>query len=172
KSIGTTLETFTSTDDSNTAPVATAFSTTTEVIALIPTVGEIVETAYPQVGAAIKAGGQVLSAAWGSSKTDKEVSNTVTDSRKLSFNVTTEDWGQTSTHQGPGHGDVFHYLIKPTFVWLAVSDEKTNRIYITVALLGYKGVGKMSADLLRSGANPIPPKDMQLAMLKLDPMAD
>ena len=171
KTVGTSLETFTSSTNSATEPVKTDFSNVTEAIDLIGKVGKIVEKVRPEVGKNMQTASEVLSAAWGSSKTDDEISTTLTDDRKLSMQVTKENWVSTSTHQGPGKGDVFYFMIKPTFIWLAVQDEKTNSVYITVALLGYKGTGALSADLLRQATNPIPPKEMQALMLKLDPMA-
>ncbi|MEA2711407.1 MAG: hypothetical protein QOF78_4008 [Phycisphaerales bacterium] len=171
KTIGTTLENFTTKDSGTTEPVDTPFSTVTQVIGLLNTVGEQVEKVKPEVGKGMQAASAILSTLWGSSETDEKITNTVTDTHKLSIQMTNTDWQSTGTHQGPGKGDVFHFLLKPTFVWLAVQDEKSDKIFVTVALIGYQGAGSASAEDLRQGTLGIPSKDMQKLMLKLDPLA-
>jgi hypothetical protein len=66
---------------------------------------------------------------------------------------------------------VIHYITKPTFVWLAAQDEKTNTVYITLSLLGHKGAGAISADAIRNRLVDRPSYEMQDLLLQQDPLA-
>ena len=171
KTIGTTISSFTSNESGGSEPVDTPFSTVNDVIDMVATVGKVVAIVYPQVGEGMQAASEVAGGIWGSSKTDEKITNTVTDTHTLSIQMTDTSWQATGTHQGPGKGDAFHFLRKPTFLWLAAQDEATNSVYITLALVGYDGAGSASAEDLRQGNVPLVPKDMQKLMLALDPLA-
>jgi hypothetical protein len=171
KTIGTTISSFTSKESSGSEPVDTPFSTVNDVIDMVATVGKVVAIVYPQVGEGMQAASEVAGGIWGSSKTDEKITNTVTDTHTLSIQMTDTSWQATGTHQGPGKGDAFHFLRKPTFLWLAAQDEAKNSVYITLALVGYEGAGSASAEDLRQGNVPLVPKDMQKLMLALDPLA-
>ena len=170
KSIGTTIETFTSKEGSGTTPLDTPFSRVGDAIDAINTIGKAVATVYPQVGKGMQEASKGMRQLWGDSKTDETISNTVTDKHTLAIQMTNNNWQATGTHQGPGKGDAIHFLLKPTFLWLAAQDEKTNSVYITVALIGYEGAGSGSAEDLRQGNLQLPSKEMQKLMLQLDPL--
>ncbi len=168
--IGTTVRSFASKTSSESAPVDTAFSTVHDLIELVGTVGSAVAKVKPEVGAAMQGASSALTAAIGDQEVESEVTTTVTAEHTISMQVKEGTTVSTNAHLGPGRGDMLWYLYHPVFAWLAVQDETSGHVYLTVSLLGYRRVSRVSAEGLRQGAVPEPNAAMRNLLLAYDVM--
>ncbi len=169
---GTVLKSFSGQEESKTHDVQTAFSTVGTLITTLKSVGKIVATAYPAVGQGMQTASDILSGAWGHSETSATVTLNVTQDHSLETILTQTTSVTTDSHMGPGKGDAIYYMVRPHFVWLAASDEQTGQVFITVTLLGFEGIGALSAQNLRDNMNHagISPEAVAL-LLAADPLA-
>lgn len=172
---GTELRSFQSSESTETAPVDTPFSTLMGYVEIANTIGgaaQNVPDARVQAGASVVQGAAgAIQAAFGSIEVSQDIVNEVTDSHTLSIELAEGRETSTAEGLGPGIGDVFHFLVKPTFAWLVAQDRSSGEVFVTTTLLGYQGIASYSARSLREHTMPVPPAAMQDLLLALDPMA-
>lgn len=173
--VGTQIRTFRSKDSSAAAPVDTPFSRVGDYIALLNAAGGAAASSgnpyAVAAGTAAQTAATALQAGWGNSSTTETVSHTVTDTHEISFELAESVSVGTTEGLGPGQGDVYYLLIKPTFAWLVAGDAPSGRLYVTLTLLGYQGHAAVSAKALRSHVLALPAVEAQDQLLALNPLA-
>lgn len=172
---GTEIRSFRTTDAGSTEAIDTPIGTLNEYCEIAKSVGGVAQSApYPAVstaGSVVSGAASVLQAAFGSLSVNQEVSATVTATHRLVLEVTEGSSTTTSEGLGPGQGDVFHFLVKPTFVWIVAQDFQSGSVFVSTALLGHNGLARYSARSLREHTMAVPPAQMQDLLLALDPLA-
>lgn len=172
---GTQLRAFKTTESSSNEPVETPFTSIQEFAEIAKAVGGVAsKVPFPpvKIGGEIVAGiGENLGSVLGTIDVHQQVTNTVTESHTLAFELTEGVGTQTTEALGPGKGDVVHFLTKPTFAWLVAEDPPSGNVFIVTTLLGFEGTANYSARSLREHTMAVPPAAMQDLLLALDPLA-
>jgi len=170
---GTQVQAVTGQTTSQTSKVDTPFSTVTDMIDLLATVGKATKALFPKspVGEGLGTASEILKAAWGNSTTDSTITHTVTNSHTLNVISATSQKTVAGQGLGPGNGDIIQFLVNPRFVWLVVQDDYAEQVYVTLSLLGYDVAGSDTAQALRARADLYLSPEVQAALLASDPLA-
>jgi hypothetical protein len=142
-SLGTTSSATFSSDESTTRNVTSEFALTTDLGSKITTLADGVGKIKSPYTAIISGALKLFAGGLGSSSSTQTNGHIDVKDHQLVLKVTKSELTQTTTHLGPGLGDLFILLRNPRLVWLCDKGD------ISLALLGWDREQTVLAKTLR-----------------------